>query len=96
MNTNVSIHLSEHAFELLSERASSVGKTPAELAASVVENACSQECSPFLDGAIARAEFERLIVKFTRMPELPWRSGRLRHDGEIVDLDAPHAAADPG
>lgn len=59
MNTNVSIHLSEHAFELLSERASSVGKTPAELAASVVENACSQECSPFLDGAIARAEFER-------------------------------------
>ena len=45
---------------------------------------------------IARAEFEQLIVKFTRMPELPWRSGRLRHDGEIVDLDAPHAAADPG
>jgi len=45
---------------------------------------------------IARAEFERLIVKFTRMPELPWRSGRLRHDGEIAGPDAPHAAADPG
>ncbi|OVZ57830.1 leucyl/phenylalanyl-tRNA--protein transferase [Pigmentiphaga sp. NML080357] len=45
---------------------------------------------------IPRAEFERLIVKSARMPDLPWRSGRLRPDGEIVDLDAPYAAADSG
>ncbi len=45
---------------------------------------------------IPRAEFERLIVKFARMPELPWRSGRLLPDGDIVGLDTPHAAVDTG
>jgi len=44
---------------------------------------------------IARAEFERLIVKSVRLPPLPWRPGRLLPNGEIVDLDTPPAAASP-
>jgi leucyl/phenylalanyl-tRNA--protein transferase len=37
-------------------------------------------------GTIPRAEFERKIVKFTAMSDLPWRPGRLLADGSIADL----------
>jgi hypothetical protein len=59
MNTNLAIQLSEHAFVLLTEQALAAGKTPAELAASVVENAYSGGLSKPLDAAAARAEFEK-------------------------------------
>jgi hypothetical protein len=59
MNTNLAIHLSQHAFELLSEQALAAGKTPAELAASVVESVYSGGRAKSIDAATARAEFER-------------------------------------
>lgn len=33
---------------------------------------------------IPRAEFERMLVKFTAMPAPPWRPGRMTLDGDIV------------
>jgi hypothetical protein len=48
-----------HTLELLSQQALAAGKTPAELAASVVENAYSGNQSMPIDAAAARAAFER-------------------------------------
>ncbi|VCU72184.1 Leucyl/phenylalanyl-tRNA--protein transferase [Pigmentiphaga humi] len=45
---------------------------------------------------IARAEFERLIVKSTRLPGLPWRAGRLLPSGEIAARDPSDVAAPAG
>jgi hypothetical protein len=59
MDTNLAIQLSEHAFQLLSEQARTAGKTPAELASSLVENAYSGSLPKPIDAATARAEFER-------------------------------------
>jgi hypothetical protein len=59
MNTNLAIHLSEHAFELLSEQALAAGKTPAELAASVVEKAYGDMKAKSPDAESSRVEFER-------------------------------------
>ena len=59
MNTNLAIQLSEDAFVLLSEQALAAGKTPAELAASVVENIYAGGHPKSLNAATARAEFER-------------------------------------
>lgn len=59
MNTNLAIQLSEHAFAVLSEQAAAVGKTPAQLAASVVENNFAGDRRKAGDPAAARAEFER-------------------------------------
>jgi hypothetical protein len=59
MDTNLAIRLSEHTLELLSQQALAAGKTPAELAASVVENAYSGNRATPADAAAARAAFER-------------------------------------
>lgn len=59
MDTHLAIHLSEHAFEILAQRAAAVGKTPAELAASAVEQAYSVAQPISTDPATARANFER-------------------------------------
>jgi hypothetical protein len=59
MDTHLAIHLSEHTFELLSQQAAAAGKTPAELAASAVEQAYSATRPIAGDAATARANFER-------------------------------------
>jgi hypothetical protein len=59
MNTNLAIQLSEQAFELLSAQALAAGKTPAELAAAVVEKAYTDAGAKLPDAATARVEFER-------------------------------------
>ncbi len=61
MSTQLPIELSEHAFAILSQQASAVGKTPAELAASVVETICAGQGAPTLDAQTARAQFEACI-----------------------------------
>ena len=43
MQDNLTIQLSEHAFAILSREALAAGKTPAELAATIVENTCAKE-----------------------------------------------------
>jgi hypothetical protein len=58
MSTRLPIELSEHAFAVLSQQASAVGKTPAELAASVVETIYAGQSAPQLDPETARAQFE--------------------------------------
>jgi hypothetical protein len=59
MDTNLAIHLTEHTLELLSQQALAAGKTPAEVAAAVVENAYSGSPATPRDPAAARAAFER-------------------------------------
>jgi hypothetical protein len=57
--TNLAIELSDQTFQLLSQQAKATGKTPAELAATVVEIAYSGLPSNGADVSVARAEFER-------------------------------------
>lgn len=59
MSTQLPIELSEHAFAILSQQASAVGKTPAELAASVVETIYAGQGAQTPDPQTARAQFER-------------------------------------
>lgn len=59
MNTNLAIQLSEHVFALLAEHAAAVGKSPEELAASVVESEFAGRQDTPRDAAKARADFER-------------------------------------
>jgi hypothetical protein len=59
MSTNLAIQLSEQAFAALSEQAIAAGKTPSELAESVVECIYAGGRSKPIDPATARAEFER-------------------------------------
>jgi len=59
MHTNIAIQLSEHAFSSLVDEASAVGKTPAELAAAVVEKTYSQPHAESPDANSARSQFER-------------------------------------
>ncbi len=59
MDTHLAIRLTEHTFELLSQQAATVGKTPAELAATAVEEAFSTELTRPADPAAARAAFEK-------------------------------------
>ena len=59
MDTHLDIHLTEHAFEMLSKQAAAAGKTPAELAASAVEQVYSAALPLSADPAVARANFER-------------------------------------
>jgi hypothetical protein len=58
MSTNLAIQLSERAFALLSEQAAAIGKTAAELAASVVEKNFAGGQRDDRDLARARDEFE--------------------------------------
>lgn len=58
MNTNLPIELSEHTFSALSAQASAVGKTPAELAASVVETLYAGHSVKSAGAQAARAQFE--------------------------------------
>lgn len=62
MDTNLAIHLSEHTFEILAEQAMATGKTPAELAASAVEQVYSAARPVPTDPATARANFERCFA----------------------------------
>jgi hypothetical protein len=59
MNTELAIQLSEHTFAVLSSEASAAGKTPAELAASIVENVCAVERADERDPDAANRAFER-------------------------------------
>ena len=59
MATNLSIQLSEQAFASLANDASALGRTPGELAASVVENIYAGGRSNLPDADAARARFER-------------------------------------
>ena len=59
MDTYLAIQLTEHAFELLSQRAAAVGKTPAELAATTIEEAYSTDSAHPCDPVAARAAFEK-------------------------------------
>ena len=59
MNTNLAIQLSEHAFSSLSVEASASGKTPAELATSVMESLYAGGRSKSPDARAARSRFER-------------------------------------
>jgi hypothetical protein len=58
MSTNLPIQLSDHTFQALASAAVNVGKTPAELAADVVERTYGSTPSK-VDPRVARAEFER-------------------------------------
>ncbi len=59
MDTHLAIQLTEHTFELLSQQAAAVGKTPAELAATAIEAAYSTGQAKPLDPTAARAAFEK-------------------------------------
>jgi hypothetical protein len=60
METNLSIHLNEQTFAVLSTAAAAEGKTPAELAAAVVENVYSSGRAPSSsDTQAARKRFEQ-------------------------------------
>jgi hypothetical protein len=59
MHSNLAIQLSEHAFSVLSSEASAAGKTPAELAASIVENICAGERPDRCDAEAANRAFEQ-------------------------------------
>ena len=58
MDSHLTIQLSEHTFEALSKKAAAAGKTPAELAASAVEQAYSTARRTSIDRAAALANFE--------------------------------------
>ena len=59
MNTQLAIELSEQAFLSLSDEATIAGKSPAELAASVVENVYGVIRAGSSDAGAARSQFER-------------------------------------
>jgi hypothetical protein len=59
MNASLAIQLSEHTFAMLSNRASAAGKTPAELAAALVECVYGGHRVASPDAATARARFEQ-------------------------------------
>jgi hypothetical protein len=59
MNTELAIQLSEHTFAVLSSEASAAGKTPAELAAAVVESIYAGDRIACPDPEAARARFEQ-------------------------------------
>jgi hypothetical protein len=59
MHSNLAIQLSEHAFSVLSSEASAAGKTPAELAASIVESIYAGNRIVLPDAEAARARFEK-------------------------------------
>ena len=59
MHTNLAIQLSERAFTVLTSEASAAGKTPAELAASIVESVCAREGSQGCDADAANRAFEQ-------------------------------------
>lgn len=59
MRTDLAIHLSEHAFTALSNQASAAGKTPAELASSVVEGVFAGVQALPADPEAARRQFEQ-------------------------------------
>ena len=62
METNLSIHLSEQTFAVLSTAAAAEGKTPAELAAAVVENVyASGRAASSSDSQAARKRFEHCL-----------------------------------
>lgn len=58
MSANLAIQITDGAFSSLSNEASSIGKTPAELASSVVENLFSKGKNNWGDASTARARFE--------------------------------------
>jgi hypothetical protein len=59
MQTNLAIQLSEHTFSVLASEASAAGKTPAELAADVVESVYAGHRVVSADADAANREFER-------------------------------------
>lgn len=58
MSANLPIELSDTTFQALASAAVSTGRTPAELAASIVERACGTSNSP-VDPTAARKQFEQ-------------------------------------
>jgi hypothetical protein len=58
MHANLDIHISEQALAALSSQAVATGKTPAELASAVVEQAYGVLQTTSADAASARAQFE--------------------------------------
>jgi hypothetical protein len=58
MHANLDIQLSEGAFAALAHQAVTAGKTPAELAAAIVERACGEPSLTPTDAAAAKAQFE--------------------------------------
>lgn len=58
MDKNLAIQLSEQALSVLTSQASAVGKTPAELASSVVESIYGGDRVAVPDANAARAQFE--------------------------------------
>ena len=59
MSSNLAIQLNDNTFAILSEQALAAGKTPEELAASVVESVYAGSRSNVVDAATARTEFQR-------------------------------------
>jgi len=59
MNTNLDIQLSEQAFSSLSAEALAAGRSPAELAASVVESIYAGNQPDACDPQAARSQFEK-------------------------------------
>ena len=61
MSANLVIELKEQTLTLLSHEALAVGKTPAELAATVVEGVYGSSRQASADAASARARFEQFF-----------------------------------
>ena len=61
MPANLAIELSEQTFAVLSHEASASGKTPAELAAAVVEHVYGGSEATSGDAAAARRRFEQFF-----------------------------------
>lgn len=59
MQDNLTIQLNEHTFAILSREALAAGKTPAELAASVVESVYASNPIGLPDPNAARQRFEQ-------------------------------------
>ena len=89
MDSTLAIQLSEHTFSVLSSEASAAGKSPAELAASIVEGIYggNRVASPNVEAV--RARFEKSFGSV----DLGQPIGI---ENEAIDADLARACADSG
>lgn len=89
MNSSLAIQLSEQTFSVLSSAALAAGKTPAELAASIVESIYEGNRVVSPDAGAARARFERSFGSVDM--------GRpIGVENEAIDADLARSYANPG
>jgi hypothetical protein len=89
MHANLAIQLSEHAFTVLSNEATAAGKSPADLAASIVETIYGGSRTAAPDAEAARARFEQCFGSVDM--EQP-----IGVENDAIDADLSRAYDDSG